>query len=177
MPTQNNCGKNRQWAWTVGKAIKAGAIDFLTKPASEKGLLDNCRQQRHAVRMHQQAAGPNLGALDRSYQFAAHWRARLRSNNRLSSDRWLLCAGEHLERRRRYQPRWPRMPRSAAGRPSVSSAPRKLRIRGRRLWYGFGMDFKLGTSTKVGFAFLVFSAGPARRNQCNETCARRFLPA
>jgi hypothetical protein len=86
-------------------------------------------------------------------------------------------AREHLERRRRYQPRWPRMPRSAAGRPSISSAPRKLRIRGRCLWYSLGMDFKLGTSTKVGFAFLVFSAGPARRNQCNETCARRFLPA
>jgi hypothetical protein len=42
-----------------------------------------------------------------------------------------------------------------------------------------GMDFTLGAliHPTIGFASLVFSVGPGRRNQCNETCDRRILPA
>jgi hypothetical protein len=73
------------------------------------------------------------------------------------------------------------MPQSAArSAKCFICAPQTVPSRGGIVGTAFlVMDFTMEASihSKGGFSSLVFLAGPARRNQCNETCVRLFSPA
>jgi hypothetical protein len=64
-------------------------------------------------------AQPSDSCADGSNEFAAHWRARLRLNNQLSSDHWFFAVG-YLERRR-HQPRLVRTLQRSCGSTSANS--------------------------------------------------------